>query len=49
MDFHPKNNLFLSDSFGVESFKRFVVDNDKKIINELLYNLKKCESKSRYN
>ena len=47
MDIHPKNNLFLFDSFGVEGFKLFIVDNDQKIINELLYNLKKCENKIR--
>ena len=45
MDIHPKNNLFLFDSFGV-GFKLFIVDNDQKIFNELLYNLKRCESKS---
>ena len=38
MDIHPKNNLFLFDSFGVEGFKLFIVNNDQKIINELLYN-----------
>ena len=47
MDIHPKNNLFLFDSFGVESFKIFIVNNDQKIINELPYNFKKYESKSR--
>ena len=46
MDIHPKNNLFLFDSFGVEGFKLFIVDNDQKIISELLYNFKKCKSKS---
>ena len=46
MDIRPKNNLFLFDSFGVEGFKLFIVDNDQKIIDELLYNFKKCESKS---
>ena len=40
-----KNSLFLFDSFGLESFKLFIVDNDQQIINELLYNFKKCESK----
>ena len=45
MDIHFKNNLFLFDSFGVEGFKLFVVDNDQKIINKLLYNFKKWESK----
>ena len=46
MDIHPKNNLFLFDSFGIEGFKLFIVDNDQDIINELLYDFKKCESKS---
>ena len=45
MDIHPKSNLFLFDSFGVEGFKLFIVDNDQKIINELLCNFKNCESK----
>ena len=46
MDIHSKNNLFLFDSFGVEGFKIFIVNNDQKIINELPYNFKKYESKS---
>ena len=46
MDIHPKNNLFLFDSFGIEGFKLFIVDNDPDIISELLYNFKICESKS---
>ena len=46
LDIHPKNNLFLFDSFGLEGFKLFVVDNDKKIIKDLFFNFKKCESKS---
>ena len=41
----PKNNLFLFDSFGLEGFKIFIVDNDQQIINELLYNFKEYESK----
>ena len=47
MDIHPKNNLFLFDLFGIEGFKFFIVNNNQKIINELLYNFKKCDSKSR--
>ena len=46
IDIHPKNNLFLFDSFGIEGFKLFIVDNDQDIINELLYNYQKFESKS---
>ena len=33
----PKINLFLFDSFGVEPFKLFIVDNDQQVINELYY------------
>ena len=46
MDIHPKNNLFLLNSFGLEGFKFFIVNNDQQIINALLYNFRKCESKS---
>ena len=45
MDIHPKNNLFLFHSFGI-GFKLFIVNNDQDIINKLLYNFKKYESKS---
>ena len=46
IDIQPKNNSFLIDSFGLEGFKLFSVDNDQQVINELLYNLKKCELKT---
>ena len=48
LDIQPKNNLSLFDSFGLDGFKVFVVNNDEAIINDLLYNLKKCESKSSH-
>ena len=40
MDIHPKNNLFLFDSFSVEGFKLFIVDNDQDIITNCFINLK---------
>ena len=46
MDIHPENNLFLFDSFGLEGFKILIVNNDQQIINQLLYDFKKCESKT---
>ena len=46
MDINPKNNLFLFDLFGLERFKLFIVNNDQQIISQLLYNFKKCESKT---
>ena len=43
MDIHPKQNLLLFDSLGLEGFKFFVEDNDEAIIDEHLYNFKKCK------
>ena len=43
MDIHLKKNLLLLDSLGLEGFKFFVEDNDEVIIDELLYNFKKCK------
>ena len=45
-DIHPKKNLLLFDSHGIDGFKYFIVDNDEKIIDELLYDYKKCKSKN---
>ena len=42
MDIYPKH-LLLFDSLGLEGFKFFIVDNDENIIDELLYNFKKCK------
>ena len=44
MDIHPpKNNLMLYKSLGLDGFKIFIVDNDERIIDELLFNFKKCK------
>ena len=43
LDIQPKKNLLLFDSHGLEGFKYFIVDNDEKIIDELLYNFKNCK------
>ena len=44
--FTPPKNLFLFDGLGIEGFKFFIVNNDDKIINELIYDFKKCEPRS---
>ena len=46
MDIHPKNKLFLFDSFGVEGFRLSIVNNNQQIINQLFYNFNKCQSKT---
>ena len=48
LDIQPKNSLFLFDLHGIDGFKLFLVNNDEAIINDLLYNLKKYESKSTH-
>ena len=39
LDLHPKKEIFLFDSFGFEGLKKFIIDNDKKLLNKVLYNL----------
>ena len=41
LDLHPKKEIFLFDSFGFEGFKKFIVDNDKKVLNKVLFDLNK--------
>ena len=47
LDIQPKNNLFLFDSLGLDGFKIFIVNNDERVINELLFNFKRCESQGK--
>ena len=44
MDIHPPKNLFLFDGLGKEGFKFFIINNNEKIINALLYDFKKCDA-----
>ena len=46
LDIQPKNNLVLFDSLGLDGFKIFVVNNQETVINDLLYNFKRCEAQS---
>ena len=41
LDLHPKKEIFLFDSFGFEGFKKFIIDNDKKVLNKVLFSLHK--------
>ena len=43
LDIRPKSTLLLFNSHGLEGFKYFIVDNDEKIIDELLYNFRNCK------
>ena len=41
--YSPKKNLLLFESLRLEVFKFFMIDNDKNIIDEHLYDFKKCK------
>ena len=47
LDLHPKKEIFLFGSFGFEGFKNFIVDNDKKVLNKVLFGLHKFEKSDR--
>ena len=41
--YSPPKNLLLFDSLGLKGFKFFIVDNGENIMDELLFNSKKCK------
>ena len=43
LDLHKKKEIFLFDSFGFEGFKKFIIDNDKKVLNKVLFSLNKFQ------
>ena len=43
LDLHPKKEIFLFDSFGFEGFKKFIIDNDRKVLNKVLFGLNKFQ------
>ena len=47
LDLHPKKEIFLFDSFGFEGFKKFIIDNDKKVLNKVLFGLHKFKKNNQ--
>ena len=47
LDLHQKKEIFLFDSFGFEGLKKFIIDNDRKILNKVLFNLDKFQKNDR--
>ena len=47
LDLHQKKEIFLFDSFGFEGFKKFIIDNDKKVLNKVLFGLNKFQKSDR--
>lgn len=45
LELHTRKHIFLFDSFGFTGFKEFIINNDKKIIDKLLYGLKNFNRK----
>ena len=45
LDLHERKEIFLFDSFGFEGFKEFVIDNDRNILNKILFGVEKFQKK----
>ena len=43
LDLHHKKEIFLFDSFGFQGFKKFIIDNDRKVLNKVLFGLNKFQ------
>ena len=41
LDLHPKKEVFLFNSFGFQGFKEFILQDDQKILNKVLYGIEK--------
>ena len=44
-DLHERKEIFLFNSFGFEGFKEFVIDNDRNILNKILFGTEKFPKK----
>ena len=42
-DLHPKQEIFFFSSFGFDGFKEFLLQDDKKTLNKILYGTEKFE------
>ena len=45
LDLHERKEIFLFDSFGFEGFKEFVIDNDRNMLNKILFGIEKFQKK----
>ena len=45
MDLYTKKEIFLFDCFAFEGFKEFILDNDRNILNKILYGIEKFDKK----
>ena len=47
LDLHPRKEIFLFDSFGFTGFRKFVIDNDRNILNKILFGIQKFQKKDQ--
>ena len=47
LEFHNRKKLLLFDSFSFEGLKEFIISNDKKRIDKILFDLKKFSKKTQ--
>ena len=45
LNLHPRKEIFLFDSFGFEGFKEFIINDDRKALNKILFGIKKKQKK----
>ena len=41
LDLHTKKEIFLFDSFGFKDFREFILKDDQKVLNKILYGIEK--------
>ena len=41
LNLHPRKEIFLFDSFGFEGFKEFMINDDRKTLNKILFGIRK--------
>ena len=47
LDLYPKMEIFLFDLYGVNSLQKFLIQEDKKIIDKILFEIHKSEANVR--
>ena len=47
LDLHERKIFFLFDSFGFEGFKEFIIDDDRNILNKILFGIEKLTKKDK--
>ena len=47
LDLHERKEIFLFDSFGFEGFKELIIDNDRNILNKILFGIEKLKKKDK--